>query len=304
MVALKSMSNPAPNTPESATESVPTRKVRDGTNGSKESGPSRAVDKLVVTGKGDPIERATAVGTAPALESVLGVDERTRILETDLLPWRMICALRMFAEGGSGAIGTGWLVGPRTVITAGHCVHDMRFFGGWADTIEVSPGRNGPDFPFDTVAATRFSSVDRWVAEADPDFDIGCIHLDEPLGDTVGWFAIGSLGPSELKGHMVNISGYPGDRGRGTEQYFHHNRILNVGDRRVFYDVDTFGGQSGAPVWIHEAEGDPPLVIGIHAYGVGGTPGQLGITANSAPRIIPEVFEQLTAWIEKDNEAN
>ena len=70
--------------------------------------------------------------------------------------------------------------------------------------------------------------------------------------------------------------------------------IVRVSERRIFYETDTYGGQSGAPVWIHEMEQSPPLAVGVHAYGVGGTPADLGITANSAPRIIPEVLDRLT----------
>jgi V8-like Glu-specific endopeptidase len=80
-------------------------------------------------------------------------------------------------------------------------------------------------------------------------------------------------------------------------QYFHKNRILRVTEHRLFYDVDPFGGQSGAPVWVQPEGANEPLAVGIHAYGVGGTPANLGITANSAPRIIPEVFDQIQAWI-------
>ncbi len=300
MASLQSLSKPMSSGMEAAADAAPARKVLKGAGGSGGEERSRAVERLVVVGKGEPIERASS-GLPFGAESVIGIDTRERILETDLAPWRMICALRMFADGGGSAIGTGWLAGPRTIVTAGHCVHHMGFFSGWADTIEVSPGRDGSEFPFKTVTAKRFSSVDRWVNDADPDFDIGCIHLDEDLGSSIGWFSIGSLQPKELDSHMVNISGYPGDRGGGTEQYFHKNRILHVGARRIFYDVDTAGGQSGAPVWIHEKQGDPPLVVGIHAYGTGGTPFDLGITANSAPRIIPEVFDQIAAWIEEDN---
>jgi V8-like Glu-specific endopeptidase len=96
------------------------------------------------------------------------------------------------------------------------------------------------------------------------------------------------------------VAGYPADRGAGVEQYHGRNRILRVSDRRLFYEVDTYGGQSGAPVWIHENDDATPLAVGVHAYGIGGTPTNFGITANSAPRIIPEVLDKLTEWVERD----
>lgn len=285
---------------EAADQAV-VRKTTQGSAGSASGEASRSVRHLAANGKSEQPPRPARRPTA--LESVIGADDRVRILDTDLAPWRMICALRLTGGNGGGAIGTGWLVGPRTVVTAGHCVYSTTFFGGWASRIEVLPGRNGADIPFGSAKSRRFSSVDLWVEQENPDFDIGCIHLDQPLGETVGWFAVGALPAEELPGYLVNISGYPGDRGGGAEQYFHKNRILRVTERRIFYDIDTFGGQSGAPVWIHEDEGSPPLAVGIHAYGVGGTPANFGIEANSAPRIIPEVLDQIEAWIDKDNTA-
>jgi glutamyl endopeptidase len=303
MVQLKTVSKPAEQQVRGGLEAAeaeaaaPPRTTR-GSQGSASGEYSRSLRYLVGKGTSAPIQRTGAIS---ALESVLGpTDDRVRILDTDLAPWRMICALRMAGGNGGGAIGTGWLVGPRTLLTAGHCVHSTQFFGGWASRVQVMPGRNGADTPFGSAESRRFSSVDAWVEREDPDFDIGCIHLDEPVGDGVGWFAVGALSAEQLEGFLVNVSGYPGDRGAGTEQYFHRNRILRVTERRIFYDVDTFGGQSGAPAWIHQAEGEPPLAVGIHAYGVGGTPTSLGIEANSAPRIIPEVFDQIQAWIDQD----
>jgi glutamyl endopeptidase len=177
------------------------------------------------------------------------------------------------------------------------------FFGGWASTIEVIPGLNGTGStakPYGSVVSTSFSSVDRWTEHEDADFDIGCIHLDQAKGEEVGWFAIGALPPAELETYLVNVSGYPADRGAGTEQYHNRNRVLRVTERRLFYEVDTYGGQSGAPVWIHENEGAPPLAVGIHAYGVGGTPADFGIRANSAPRITPEVLAKMKEWVNQD----
>jgi glutamyl endopeptidase len=279
-----------------ADEAPEQSRTLEGSQGSDTQEWSRSLEHVAVKGKSD-VPLATPGG---ALESVIEVDERVRILDTDLLPWRMICALRVRGSNGKTIIGTGWFVGPRTLLTAGHCVFSTPLLGGWADTVEVSPGRNGTAFPYGTVKTKRVSSVDRWVDKEDADFDIGCIHLEEPLGEKTGWFSVGSLAPNELEGYLVNVSGYPSDRGMGTEQYHHRNRVKGVTGRRVFYDVDTAGGQSGAPVWIHKTPTDPPLAVAIHAYGTGGTPAELMIVANSAPRIIPEVLDQIEAWIKED----
>jgi len=298
MVKLTSVSKPRPasaSAQESAEVTVaPKRVVLPGAPGSTPAEPSRSLRFVAVKGKGGPLRAPSRGG----LESVLGTDERVRILDTDLSPWRMICSLQILSASGGNLIGTGWFVGPRTLLTAGHCVHSLDFMGGWAASIEVIPGRNGSEAKHGRATSTRISSVDRWVQSQDPDFDIGCIHLDEALGEKVGWFALGALTAEELSGYLVNIAGYPSDRGAGEEQYHHRNRVLRVTERRVFYDVDTFGGQSGSPVWVHEQETTPPLAVAIHAYGLGGSPADL--RANSAPRIIPEVLEQVRAWVEMD----
>ena len=121
----------------------------------------------------------------------------------------------------AGSLGRGChrhrlVVGPRTLITAGHCVYDQTFFGGWGDPHR---GHTRAQRHRDTVwdgGEWTFSSVDRWINDRDPDFDIGCIHLDEPLGETVGWFAIGALPADELQDSFINISGYPSDGTSGA----------------------------------------------------------------------------------------
>ncbi|MBL7255719.1 trypsin-like serine peptidase [Paractinoplanes lichenicola] len=298
---LRSVSKPE--TPVVAEEAaVVAPEPTAGSTGSEPDERSRSAAVLVGKGKSAPIRRA-----AVTTESVIGPDERVRIFDTHLSPWRMICSLRLTGPTGAGAIGTGWFIGPRTVLTAGHCVFSSHFFGGWASQIQVVPGRNGPgdsavSTPFGRVTSTRFSAIDRWVAGENADYDIGCIHLaeDQDLGNTVGWFSLAAPPAEDLAGFLLNISGYPGDRGAGQEQYFARNRVLRVTERRVFYEVDTFGGQSGAPVWIHEDENAPPRAIGVHAYGTGGTPADFDITANSAPRITPEVLEIVTEWVQQD----
>jgi V8-like Glu-specific endopeptidase len=298
---LRSLSSPKASALESAAAPPsPNRKVLDGSRGVGGADVSLAEKQLVVRGKrAEPLPRRRARGSG--LESVLGQDDRTRILETTQPPWRQICALEIESPFG-WFLGTGWFVGPKTLVTAGHCVFDKHQMGGWAKTIVATPGRSGEDRPFGKLKATRFSSVDRWIESQDPDYDIGCIHLGRALEQDLGWFAIGVLPNDALEHTLVNIAGYPGDRGDGKEQYFHANRILRVGPRRIFYDVDTFGGQSGAPAWIYEEGSNIPTVVGVHAYGTGGTPADLGIVANSAPRMLPEVLDQIRTWREQDDQ--
>ena len=240
--------------------------------------------------------------SAGGLETIFGADDRTRITEANEPPWRAICALVISAPAGP-SVGTGWLAGPRTVITAGHCVYDRGAMGGWATEVAVSPGCDGPAIPFGTHRSRRFAAVDRWIADLDPDVDVGCIQLDEPVGERLGWLRPVSRTDDELQDWLVNIAGYaadkpaPRDPASGTELYFARNRVLRATDRRVFYDVDTAGGQSGAPVWIQASAAEDPLVVAVHAYGEGGTPSSLAVDANSAPRILPDLLAVIEGWI-------
>src|SRR5688572_18710199 len=71
-------------------------------------------------------------------KDVCGQDDRAEIPNTNDAPWRWICQLLMkFPKGNY--IGTGWLIGPRTVMTAGHCLYVSKA-GGWTQNIEVIPG--------------------------------------------------------------------------------------------------------------------------------------------------------------------
>lgn len=294
---LESLTKPAFEAAEAVAPASESKR-HEGHRGTRGAQTSASAEVLLVHGKSESI--------APIMETVIGVDERERITDTDQFPWRMICALRMRGPQGTGAIGTGWFIGPRTVITAGHCVFSQTFFGGWAASVEVIPGlnrrQNGTLIkPFGSATTTRMSVLKQWADgdDKEPDFDVGCIHLDEPLGDLTGWFGFAALTPDELQGFLVNISGYPSDRGGGDEQHFSRNRILHVGERRVFYDVDTSGGQSGAPVWIQEDD-DPPVAVAVHAYGIGATPTSLGLKANSAPGIRQELFDIFEGWLAQD----
>ena len=251
--------------------------------------------RRLVSGLAKPMRQGPA-----GLLSVIGQDERTKIVTTDLAPYAVICALEITAPWGV-FIGTGWFIGPRTLITAGHCVYHRTQMGGWAQSIKITPGANGNQAPFPSFTATRFSTTETWLNDLDPDYDMAAIHLEaDSLPPGLAPFRVAALPDDQLLSQSVNVSGYPADKG-GLEQWWARNRIRAVRPLRIFYDVDTMGGQSGAPAFILPAANAAPMVVGIHAYGTGGTPSDLPMEVNSAPRITNPVLEVLHRWVEQDS---
>jgi glutamyl endopeptidase len=226
-----------------------------------------------------------AFGNRNILESVIGGDDRTAIADTTQIPWRFICALRIRFGDGAEFVGTGWFIGEKTVMTAGHCVfvHDH---GGFPDAIEVIPGLDRSARPFRSAVGRRFRAPEGWIRSADTNVDYGAIVLDEPLGRRTGFFSFGALSDAQLRSTDANISGYPADRDQASRQYFHARTIAAVNPRRLFYDIDTFGGQSGSPIFLN-VDGRR-IAVGVHTTG--------GSRSNSGTRITREVFDNMNLW--------
>lgn len=227
--------------------------------------------------------------TRQVLETVHGPDDRVQITNTAAFPWRMHCSLRIKSRDGAFYSGTGWFVGPHTLMTAGHVVY-IRNSGvpgrdGWVQSIEVMPGRNGASLPYGSVTSTSFRSVVGWTQNGDPNYDYGAIILPSDLGNTTGWFGFGAYDDATLLASTGNIAGYPADKPAGT-QWYAARRIDSVGPRKVYYDIDTFGGQSGSCVY--RIVNGQRYAMAVHAYG--------GATTNSGTRIVSGVYQNILNW--------
>jgi V8-like Glu-specific endopeptidase len=225
------------------------------------------------------------------LETVHGVDHRIQVEDTDKYPYRINASLLITARDGSQWIGTAWFISNRTLITAGHCVY-IKNSGvpnrdGWVKTIQVMPGRNGTNLPYGTVTSSRFWTVKGWSDSGDENYDYAAIIIPTDLGSTVGIIGFGSYRDAELIGGSANVTGYPGDKPSGT-MWYDSKGIASVTATKVYYDIDTAGGQSGAALYV--IKNRQRIAVAVHAYG--------GPVTNSGTRISAPVFQNLTNWKE------
>lgn len=250
--------------------------------------------RLVRVPEWDPLVRYPdaaqgSFGSTRMLEVVFGRDDRIPAKDIKVNPWRQIAALRIAASNQDFFVGTAWFIGPRTLVTAGHCLF-LHKAGGFPLYIDVIPGKTGVVDPFGKARATEFRVVDGWRNLKRRDMDYGVIQLaDDALGKKLGWFAVDVLDDDALKAAEVTISGYPADRDNADKQYFHKRKLDGVSPNRLEYEHDTFGGQSGSPIWMES--GGARVAVGVHTTG--------GATSNSGTRINEAVMENLITWVEE-----
>jgi V8-like Glu-specific endopeptidase len=228
-------------------------------------------------------------GPVISIATVHGVEDRVQITNTSVYPWRVHASLLITAADNSMWIGTGWFIGPHTLMTAGHVVY-IKNSGvpgrdGWVKSIKVMPGRNGSSMPYGSVTSTSFRSVAGWMNSGDQNYDYGAIIIPTQLGNTTGWLGFGVYSDATLLASVGNISGYPGDKPSGT-QWYDARQIASVNSRKVYYDIDTAGGQSGSAVY--RIVSGARYAFGIHAYG--------GATTNSGTRIVQPVYDNMVTW--------
>ncbi|WP_137665227.1 trypsin-like serine peptidase [Enterococcus hulanensis] len=189
-------------------------------------------------------------------ETTIGRDDREKIINTKIFPYSACVFVTATYRSGETYIGSGSMISPDTVLTAGHVIYNKKL-KQWPRSVTVYPGVNGSHAPFGHSSSSKLASLLGWTRRFDPQYDIGMIKLDCPLGITTGWFGLTSIARAGLK---VTSTGYPGDKALQT-MWTNSGEISSVTPNHVYYRLDTFGGQSGSAVYNSANQ-----IVAVHAY--------------------------------------
>ncbi|HPT23523.1 MAG TPA: trypsin-like serine protease [Anaerolineaceae bacterium] len=257
---------PIPKEPFSNFQFDPSRPVEDILGISSTGGvlyiSKELVDKLEENRNDDGLVEIQPVIPKPLLLQknsepleIIGPDERFPIEDANsTFPFSAIVNLRYkWLDTNTETWCTGWLVGPSSVITAAHCLYDavQHSLAPTSGMMTAHPGLNylsSNPIPFGICTEFQRWLPYEWIHNGQPSiWDYGVVRLNCTIGESAGLFGFREVTQID---RFLELAGYPSDKdGTGHELWSGYGYVTGLEPRLIYYTNDTYGGQSGAPVW-------------------------------------------------------
>jgi V8-like Glu-specific endopeptidase len=195
--------------------------------------------------------------------AIQGSDDRLAI-STTAASTPFSAYLQVAAQFSDGSVlqSSGVMVGPNDVLTAANAIYSLEH-GGWASTIQVTPGRYGDLKPFGVHSASQVSTPLAWQNSSDLNSDYGLLSLASDIGYVTGWVELSYAGKlAGLNNYSLSTLGYPTDLG-GNIMYYSSGSIDQVVANELYFtdDLDMMAGQNGSPVVFNS--GGVDIVLGL-----------------------------------------
>lgn len=262
--------------------------------------------KTLATGADDdgsrPAVPISATKSRGPFQIVFPPDHRARVTPTTSAPWNSLGQLVMRFPNGDTYSGTGVVIDERHVLTAAHNVFSSEL-GGFVTRCVFLPARDGTTLHGSVEAnGAHITEEYRTLSPADPDSlpeggvtdytlyteDYAVVRLASAIDNP----ALAPLAASDhqLDHAAVGVAGYPGDKQPPDTLWASSGNLGAPDDEFLFYQIDTFRGQSGAPVLLPQGQ-HAPAIVGVHVAG------DSRLQANFAVRLTPERVAQIQEWV-------
>lgn len=198
---------------------------------------------------------------------VIGPDGRTKVSNINVTPYKQTVYLEsiylntfneLVVYRCSGSFFKDNLAQGK-VLTSAHCIYtremDENFVQGYVLGMAIYRGMK--DGVYDDVSyASSVKIPSEYINTGQIATDIGAVTMQDDLS-----IGLGTLDLENASSRTVKIGGYPADK-PNYNQYI-MSGSANLSNGVLSYTIDTYGGQSGAPV----LDNNTNKVIGVHSAG-------------------------------------
>ena len=178
---------------------------------------------------------------------VIGSDDRVTVKNTSAYPYSAIAYMKVHARCGCDWTCSGFMVGPRGLLTGAHCVvcsthhktaSRITFYFGYKKKGKYFYKYDGEtNYWYGTdCSGTNYS-----------EWDYAYIRLKKRVGDKTGWFGTATMSDSAISSKFLTVAGY-----RDGKLKYDTGFATVESPRLISYQADTEPGTSGCPVYYKE----------------------------------------------------